>query len=150
MIAISTWRQLKKKKLRKLIRAWKDFVSNDMRKRRTILELFKWKRRDLLMRAWSTLKNITTWFGHTTAIRRKHQLVAAYRKKSKESKKLKYAIIGYMRKNYATFIDPSMIEHILERNRKMIFLPYTASILKENISNLHVEFTNKYLKYIGH
>ena len=60
MIAISTWRQLKKKKLRKLIRAWKDFVSNDMRKRRTILELFKWKRRDLLMRAWSRIKTSVT------------------------------------------------------------------------------------------
>ena len=56
MIATSTWRQLKKKKLRKLIRAWKDYVSHDMPKRRTILELFKWKRRDLLMRAWSRIK----------------------------------------------------------------------------------------------
>ena len=133
MIAISTWRQLKKKKLRKLIRAWKDFVSNDMRKRRTILELFKWKRRDLLMRAWSTLKNITTWFGHTTAIRKQFNWLP-HIGKVKGIKKLKYCFTIWKEK----IIRRQHLEMVTNLNTKYVNVVQT--VRKQHIKHFLKSF----------
>ena len=76
-MAISSWRQLENKRIRKMFYNWRAYVSHSIKKHQTIIWLFKWKRHHTLLRGWRKLKDSTSQLSYFINIKRKHELIAS-------------------------------------------------------------------------
>ena len=75
-VAISSWRQLENKRIRKTFYVWRTYVSHSIKKHQTIVWLFKWKRHHTLLRGWRKLKDSTSQLSYFINMNRKHELIA--------------------------------------------------------------------------